>query len=250
MKVSADLEIKKNSEKHCRNFRGDTSFEKLTKYFVKSNSKLVESVCDAEGTLAFRTVAHHNSFKSMDCTSKLLREMFNDYEVAKRISSARTKTEAIVNSVLAPHAVQEVLKSLQGILFCEVSMDASKHGAVKIFPILIQYFDYENGGLQIKLLEVESKPNETAHTIAVYVSETLSNYGLLSKCVTYEGDNCNTMFGGLKKGGGKNVLANLKNIIKQSLIGVGCPAHVLTLCRSNLNPYCLGRKASFFSVGI
>jgi hypothetical protein len=24
----------------------------------------------------------------------------------------------------------------------------------------------------------------------------------------------------------------------------------LTLCRSNLNPYCLGRKAAFFSVGI
>jgi hypothetical protein len=25
---------------------------------------------------------------------------------------------------------------------------------------------------------------------------------------------------------------------------------ILTLCRSNLNPYCLGRKAAFFSVGI
>jgi len=31
-----------NSEKHFRNFRGETS-EKLTKYFVKSNSKL--AVC-------------------------------------------------------------------------------------------------------------------------------------------------------------------------------------------------------------
>jgi hypothetical protein len=147
----------------------------LTKYFVKSNSKLDESLCGAEGTLAFRTVAHHNSFKSMDCTSKLLREMFNDSEVAKRISSACTKTESIVNSVLAPHAVQEVIKSLQGIPFCgvstdasiygckylrmQVSTDASNHGAVKIFPILIQYFDYVNGGLQIKLLEIESKPN-------------------------------------------------------------------------------------------
>jgi hypothetical protein len=35
------------------------------------------------------------------------------------------------------------------------------------------------------------------------------------------------MFGGIKKGGGKNVLANLKKIIKPSLIAVGCPAHVL-----------------------
>jgi hypothetical protein len=92
----------------------------------------------------------------MDCTSKLLREMFNDCEAAKRISSARTKTAAIINSVLAPHAV---IKSLQSIPFCGVSTDASNHGAVKIFPILIQYLDYEHGGLQIKLLEVESKPN-------------------------------------------------------------------------------------------
>jgi len=38
------------------------------------------------------------------------------------------------------------------------------------------------------------------------------------------------MFGGLKKGGGKNVFANLKNIIKPSLISVGCPAHVLNNC--------------------
>jgi hypothetical protein len=162
----------------------------------------------------------------MDCTSKLLRETFNDSEIAKRISNARTKTEAIVNSVLDPHAVQEV-RSLQDIPFCGVSTDASNHGAVKIFPILIQYFDYENGGLQIKLLEVKSKPNETAHTIAAYVSETLSNYGLLSKCVAFTGDNCNTMFGGLKKV--EKMFANL-NIIKPSLIGVGCPAHVLNNC--------------------
>jgi hypothetical protein len=77
--------------------------------------------------------------------SKVLRETFNDSEVAKRISSARTKTEAIANSVLAPHAVQELIKSLHGIPFCGVSTDASNHGAVNIFPILIQYFDYENG---------------------------------------------------------------------------------------------------------
>ena len=73
----------------------------------------------------------------MDCTSKLLREIFNDSEVAKRISSAPTKTEAIVNSVLAPHAVHEVIKSLQDIPFCGVSMDASCGG--------ISFFlNYEN----------------------------------------------------------------------------------------------------------
>jgi hypothetical protein len=34
-KGSGDLEIHMNSEKHCRNIRGETSSEKFTKYFVK-----------------------------------------------------------------------------------------------------------------------------------------------------------------------------------------------------------------------
>jgi hypothetical protein len=32
----------------------------------------------------------------------------------------------------------------------------------------------------------------------------------------------------------------------KSAIWAKCPASMLTLCRSNLNPYCLGRKAAFF----
>lgn len=57
---------------------------------------------------------------------------------------------------------------------------------------------------------MQSQPNETADAIAAYVSETLSNHGLLSKCVAFAGDNCNTLFGGLKKGGGRNAFANLE----------------------------------------
>jgi len=41
-KGSGDLEIHMNSEKHFRNFRGETSSEKVTKYFVKSNSNLMK----------------------------------------------------------------------------------------------------------------------------------------------------------------------------------------------------------------
>jgi hypothetical protein len=105
----------------------------LTKYFVKSNS-ILESLCAAEGTLAFHTVAHHNSFKSMDYTSKLLREMFNDSEEQIEYQVlVRTKTEAIVNSVLAPHAVLEVIKSLDGIPFCGVSTD-------HVTMVLLRYF--------------------------------------------------------------------------------------------------------------
>jgi hypothetical protein len=51
-----DLEIPINSEKHSGNIRGDNSSEKLTKHFVKSNSKIDESLSAAEGTLALHAV--------------------------------------------------------------------------------------------------------------------------------------------------------------------------------------------------
>jgi hypothetical protein len=51
---------------------------------------------------------------------------------------------------------------MTNIHFCGVMTDASNHLVLKIFPVLIQYFDREKCILQIKLLDVHSKPNETA----------------------------------------------------------------------------------------
>lgn len=74
------------------------------------------------------------------------------------------KTEALVNAVIVPHSVDIALKTLGDIPSCGVSTDGSHHGAVKIFPLLIQYFDWNNDGVQIKLVEVKNTPNESAET--------------------------------------------------------------------------------------
>ena len=38
--------------------------------------------------------------------------------------------------------------------------------------------------------------------------------------------------------------------VKRKVGLIDCPEMSLTLCRSNLKLYCVGRKAAFFSVGI
>ena len=68
--------------------------------------KSEDAVNAAEGAFSFHTVKHHNSYRSMDCTSALLKKAFPDSDTAKNCNSARTKTEAIVNVVLAPHSVE------------------------------------------------------------------------------------------------------------------------------------------------
>ena len=80
----------------------------------------------------------------------------------------------------------------------------------------------------IKFIEFTNKANVTADTIATYVKDTVEKKMLLKKCVAFTGDNCNTMFGGLRRNQqGNNVFARLKKMLNPSLIGVGCLAHVL-----------------------
>ena len=64
-----------------------------------------------------------------------------------------------------------------------------------------------------------------------YVKDILEKRMLLKKRVAFTGDNCNTMFGGLRRNElGNNVFAKLKKMLNPSLIGVSCSAHVLNNC--------------------
>ena len=51
--------------------------------------------------------------------------------------------------------------------------------AVKVFPVVIQYFDQKNGGLQSKLIEVHQQSNEVAETIVQFIKGTLESHVFL-----------------------------------------------------------------------
>ena len=94
-------------KKHKKAIRGRSSSSKVTDFFSKPGSKSDNLVAAAEATMAFHTVKHHLSYKSKDCTATLLSNIFPDSELAKIYSCARTKTEAIVNNVLAPYTIKK-----------------------------------------------------------------------------------------------------------------------------------------------
>ena len=129
--------------------------------------------------MAFHTVKHHQTYGSNDCTSTLMGKLFADSSITKKYSCARTKVEAIVNGVLAPMTVQRVLNNIQehGIMYIAVATDSSSHKSTKLFPIVKQYFNCKNGGLQSKLIEVKHTTNETSLTIANEVKQTLTKMG-------------------------------------------------------------------------
>lgn len=162
-----------NSEKHKKNIRTVSTSQPVDTFMVTKSSPTALKVWAAEGTLAFHTVKHHSSYNEMDCTAPLLRTLFVDSEIAKQLSCARTKTEAIINGVLAPRAIYDVKKALEKIPFMSLSTDASNHGHHKLFPLVIQYFDFENGGIQVKLMDLQETNNEKAETIINLIESVL-----------------------------------------------------------------------------
>ena len=127
-KGSTDLERHVASEKHRNIVRTSASSAKVTAFFQPKHSPESVKARAAEATLAFHTVTHHQSYKSMDCTG-LMRKLFADSQIANSITCARTKTEAIINNVIGPHTVAEVVKSLNDISCIGIATDASNHGA-------------------------------------------------------------------------------------------------------------------------
>ena len=174
-KGNGDLNALLQSEKHRKAVRGAVASTKMTNYFVTAGSKCEDEITAAGGSLAFHVVKHHHSSLSMDCTAVLLKKIFPDSNVARKFSRGRTKTEKVVTSVLAQYSIDAVLKSFEenDIAYFGVATDGSNHNELKLFFIIIQYFDWRKGGLQLKLIEFTNKANEAADTIAAYVKDTL-----------------------------------------------------------------------------
>ena len=48
-----------------------------------------------------------------------------------------------------------VHQDLQKASFIGISTDGSNHGHEKLFPIVAQYFDHEENGIQVKMLDLQ-----------------------------------------------------------------------------------------------
>lgn len=142
-----------------------------------------------------------------------------------KFACVRTKAEAIVLHVLAPYTLNLLHCDLEKAAFISISTDASNHKEIKIFPVLVRYFDYKTG-VNIKILELKSLPGETSAIVNDHLTDCLTKNGLAGKVVGLCADNTNSNFGDVARKGQNNVFTKLQKNLGHSLIGVGCTAHV------------------------
>ena len=107
-----------------------------------------------------------------------------------------------------------------------VSVDASNHNELKLFPLVIRFFNAKVG-VQERLLNLRSMPSETSQQIINFIHTSLQENDLdVKRLTSFCAHNAPVNFGGSQLRRQNNVFYRLKQRATQ-LIPVGCPAHIL-----------------------
>lgn len=218
----ADIKDHVKCSKHKASVSAIASSSTITSFFKNAEPAENElSIAAKEATFAFHTAMHDISFKTSDCSSKLISKLFEP-----KFGSARTKCEAIITGVIAPMATDELHNDLKECNFLSISTDTSNRHDVKLAPIVVRYFVPERG-ISVKLLDFQSVSGETSEILANHIMSILKKHEIENKVAAFCGDNCNTNFGGVNRRGTNNVYSRLKEGLGVNIKGIGCSAHIV-----------------------
>lgn len=125
------------TKKHKVAVQNKASNNSISNYMkTKSVSEMEKqlSLAAQEATFAYHTAVHNHSFKSMDCTTTIVRKLFND-----KFTCSQTKCKAIITNVIAPFATKQILDELKETRFISVLIDSSNHLDKKLVPLVVRY---------------------------------------------------------------------------------------------------------------
>lgn len=216
----ADITQHMHTKKHMDAAKSKCATPSVSEFFVKQSCES-DKVHASEGLFAYHSVIHGHSFRSADCTAKLIKKLYDP-----KFSSARTKSEAIICNVLCPLSEEEVQHDLDKCSFVTLTVDASNHKDIKLFPVLVRYFKPLEG-VKVKIIEFSSLPGETSDLQTAYISHVIEKHGLAQKIVALCADNTNTNFGGVKRAGKGNIWRKLQIQLGRDILGIGCNAHII-----------------------
>lgn len=215
-----DIQKHMKTEKHKRNIQKLANTNTLEKMFNKTADE-VKKMQIAECSFIYHSVQHSHSYLSVDCTSKLFSKIFPDSKIAENLTCGRTKATKIVTNILGPYSKKIILENLSKHHPFSLSTDASNKGHIKTFPMMLRYFDKQEG-TKTKLLKFYSSNSEKSHDIAQCLVRSLEEANLSVKDVTaYGADNASVNFG--KK---QSVFVELQKL-NEDIIPVGCVCHII-----------------------
>jgi len=113
-------------ENHIQSDRHKKANQAVSTASIKTFFKHIDAInkelqfAAKEATFAYHTAIHRLSFRTSDCTVKLINKFFQP-----KYSGARTKTEAIIINVISPYIFNELLKDLKDVNLVTLTIDTS-----------------------------------------------------------------------------------------------------------------------------
>lgn len=184
-------------------------------------SRVDDELVAKEAMQVYHMLRHNQSFDSMKCTSKLIREVYGE----TKFKCSATKATAIVSGVFEPMIIAQIESELEKASFVTISTDASNHKELKMFPILIRYF-LPTEGVKTRLIELNNLPGETGEQIFEMLQRAWIKWKFRNKLIGYSADNAPLNFGSVDRKGDKNVFARMQTEFNNNLIGWGCVGHI------------------------
>ncbi|KAF0747282.1 Uncharacterized protein FWK35_00015286, partial [Aphis craccivora] len=207
---------------HLRGERARKNTQTLQQFLKRDVLTTVEEkVIAAELTKVYHSVNHNMSYNSIDCDSKLSPVIFNDSQIASKISLGRTKASCLIYNVLAPASIEEIVEKLRLGVFYSISTDASNHGHIKLFPIIVRFYSPDNG-ISTCLLDFYEDPDEKAIDIYNNIKNRIKALDLdFTNVSAYSADNANVNFGKI------NSVYKLLFQDNANILPAGCSAHMV-----------------------
>ncbi|KAJ1148418.1 hypothetical protein NDU88_001254 [Pleurodeles waltl] len=218
-----DIKTHEAGSQHKKNASGRAKMATISAYLQPSFQPEVAKVTAAEVTQVYHAVKHHISYRSLDCGFKLSKVIYPDSSIAAKASCGRTKASSITKTVLAPLSLQQAYEDLQDGYF-SVCSDASNKGNIKLYPLLLQHFNFTSG-VTYTLLDFYDDDAETATAIAQQITNKLKEPGLkLEHAAAYCGDNASVNYGR------HHSVFQLLKRANEDILPANCPAHILHNC--------------------
>ncbi|XP_074857908.1 uncharacterized protein LOC142017138 [Carettochelys insculpta] len=211
------------TKKHKRAEQTKCETPSVSEFLADQNTD-ADQIHASEGLFAYHSVRHGHSFRSSDCTSQLIKKLYQP-----KFSSARTKSEAIICNILAPLSTEELQCDLEKRSFITLSWDASNKKDQKLFPVLVRYF-CPISGIHTKIIEFSSLPCETSDVQCEFLYQLIQKHSLSEKLVGICVDNTNSHFGGAKHAGKSNIWQKLQIRLGKEIFSIGCGAHMVHNC--------------------
>uniref|UniRef100_H3A010 DUF4371 domain-containing protein n=1 Tax=Latimeria chalumnae TaxID=7897 RepID=H3A010_LATCH len=138
------------------------------------------------------------------------------------LTCGKTKAKSLSENVLVPYSIQKHLDYIKANdLYFSLATDASNKGSAKCFPLVLRYFNFDEG-IQHFLLDFYSDNHESSQAIAMEIFEKLKAFDLsFEKVSAYTADNASVNYGKHN-----SIYQKLKEA-KEDIVAANCLAHIV-----------------------